>query len=247
MSNNTGRTEVSAGQNQKEVTINNSDGILDAALTESLDVDFTSGNVTLTTAQFQQNMRFNATNLSTARNLTIAGEKKLFVVDNTDGTDTLSVVRGSTSIALSAGSNGIFYTDGTTNHLIQVSGSGGGSSQEVVLEYALSDETTAITTGTAKLTTRVPFACTLNSVRASLTTASTTGTVTVDINESGVTVLSTKLTIDATESTSTTAATAAVISDSALADDAELTFDIDDAGSSADAAGLKVRLYVTPT
>jgi hypothetical protein len=86
--------------------------------------------------------------------------------------------------------------------------------------FALSDETTAITTGTDKLKWRVPFACTLTAVRASLSTVSSSGIPTVDINESGTTVLSTKLTIDASESTSTTAANAAVISDSALADDA---------------------------
>jgi hypothetical protein len=55
--------------------------------------------------------------------------------------------------------------------------------------------------------------------------------VIVDINEAGTSVLSTKLSIDASEKTSTTAATAAVISDSALADDAEITIDIDQVGS----------------
>ena len=113
----------------------------------------------------------------------------------------------------------------------------------VLLGFALSDETTAITTGTAKLTARAPFAFTLTAVRASLSTASTSGIPTVDINENGTTVLSTKLTIDANEKTSTTAATAAVISDSAIADDAELTFDIDVAGTGA--TGLKVWLIGT--
>jgi hypothetical protein len=64
----------------------------------------------------------------------------------------------------------------------------------------------------------------------------------VDINESGTTILSTKLTIDASEKTSTTAATAAVISDSALADDAEITIDIDGVGSTIAGAGLKIYL-----
>jgi hypothetical protein len=109
----------------------------------------------------------------------------------------------------------------------------------------LSDETTAITAGTAKVTMRVPYACTLTRVRASLTTASTSGIPTVDINEGGATVLSTKLTIDANELTSTTAATAAVISDSTLADDAELTFDIDVAGTGA--KGLKVAITLQRT
>jgi hypothetical protein len=113
----------------------------------------------------------------------------------------------------------------------------------VLIGVAMSDETTAITTGTAKVTMRAPFAFTLTAVRASLTTASSSGIPTVDINETGTTVLSTKLTIDANELTSTTAATAAVISDSSIADDAELTFDVDVAGTGA--KGLKVWLIGT--
>lgn len=108
------------------------------------------------------------------------------------------------------------------------------------LAIAVSDETTAITTGTAKVTFRMPYAFTLTAVRASLTTASSSGTPTFDINEGGTTILSTKLTIDANEKTSTTAATAAVISDTALADDAEITIDIDVAGTGA--KGAKVYL-----
>lgn len=115
--------------------------------------------------------------------------------------------------------------------------------QAEFMTIAVGDETTAITTGTAKVTWRMPFAFTLTAVRASLTTASSSGTLTVDINEAGTSVLSTKLTIDANELTSTTAATAAVISDSAIADDALMTIDIDTAGTGA--AGLKVTLYGT--
>lgn len=107
---------------------------------------------------------------------------------------------------------------------------------------ACSDESTDLTTGTGKLTYRMPFAMTLTEVRASVTTAPTGSALTVDINESGTSVLSTKLTIDAGEKTSTTAATPAVISDSSLADDAEITIDIDAIGSSVAGAGLKVLL-----
>ena len=109
---------------------------------------------------------------------------------------------------------------------------------------ACSDETTALTTGT-KAAFRMPFAMTVTAVRATLTTASSSGVVTVDINDSGTTILSTKITIDANEKTSTTAATPAVISDSALADDAEITIDIDGAGTGA--AGLKVWILGTRT
>ena len=111
-----------------------------------------------------------------------------------------------------------------------------------VIGIACSDETTDLTTGTAKVTFRMPNAFTLSEVRASVTTAPTGATLTVDINESGTTILSTKLTIDAGEKTSTTAATAAVISDANLADDAEITIDIDQVGSTVAGAGLKVWL-----
>ena len=110
---------------------------------------------------------------------------------------------------------------------------------------AASDETTVLTTGAAKVTFRMPYAFTLAAVRASLTTAQASGSIfTVDINEGGTTILSTKLTIDNTEKTSTTAATPAVISDTFLADDAEITIDIDQVGDGI-AKGLKVALIGT--
>jgi hypothetical protein len=116
--------------------------------------------------------------------------------------------------------------------------------QPEVFVFALSDETTAITTGTAKVTWRAPFAMTITGVRASLTVASSSGIPTVDINEAGTTIMAvSKLTIDASELTSVTAATAAVVSDTSIADDAEITFDIDVAGTGA--KGLKVTIYAT--
>lgn len=106
--------------------------------------------------------------------------------------------------------------------------------------FAMSDETTNITTGTNKIKFRMPYAFTVTAVRASLSTAQTAGSIfTVDLNEGGSTILSTKLTIDNSETTSTTAATAAVISDSALADDAEISGDVDQVGTPL-AKGLKV-------
>ena len=111
-----------------------------------------------------------------------------------------------------------------------------------VVQLAASDETTALTTGTAKITFRMPYAMTLTAIRASLTTAQTSGSIlTVDVNEGGSTILSTKLTIDNGEKTSTTAATPPVISDTALADDAEITIDIDQIGDGT-AKGLKITL-----
>lgn len=112
------------------------------------------------------------------------------------------------------------------------------------LAIAISDETSAITTGTAKVTFRMPYAFSLTSVRCSLTAAQASGSIfTVDIKETGVSILSTKLTIDNTEKTSVTAAAPAVIGDSpsSLADDAEITIDVFQVGDGT-ATGLKVYL-----
>jgi microcystin-dependent protein len=83
---------------------------------------------------------------------------------------------------------------------------------------------------------RVPWAATLTAVKANRNG--------IDVNEGGTSVLSTEITIDQNEGTSLTAATPAVISDSAIANDALLTFDIDSANTS-DEGPLTVTLYFT--
>lgn len=115
------------------------------------------------------------------------------------------------------------------------------------VQLAASDESTALTAGTAKISFRMPFAMTVTEVRASLVTAQASGSIfTVDINEAGTSIISTKITIDNTELTSTTAATPPVISDNSLADDALITVDIDQIGDGT-AKGLKILLKGTRT
>lgn len=91
---------------------------------------------------------------------------------------------------------------------------------------------------------RMPWAATLTAVKANRNGTNTNGAVTIDVNEGGTSVLSTEITIDQNEGSSLTAATPAVISDSALANDALLTFDIDSANTS-DEGPLTVTLYFT--
>jgi len=114
---------------------------------------------------------------------------------------------------------------------------------------AAGDETTVLCACcTTKTTFRMPYAFTVTAVRASLTTAGTgAALVTVDINEAGTSILSTKLTVDACETTSQTAATPAVISDSSLADDAVMTIDVDTIDTCNTAAGLKVYIIGNQT
>jgi len=109
---------------------------------------------------------------------------------------------------------------------------------------AASDEITAIVTATDVMQFRMPYAMTGSEIRASLGSACSTGTFTVDVNVGGVTVLSTKVTVDATEKTSTTAAIPAVLSVTAWADDAIVTIDVDNQGDGT-ATGLKVTMIGT--
>jgi hypothetical protein len=113
-----------------------------------------------------------------------------------------------------------------------------------VIVIPVGDESSALTTGTNRVRFRMPFAATLLAVRANVNTAPTGSTLIVDVNEAGASVLGTKLSIDATEFSSTTAVSAATITDSSLADDAEISIDIDQIGSTVAGAGLKVSLFV---
>ena len=103
-------------------------------------------------------------------------------------------------------------------------------------------EDEALTTGT-KVTFRLPYAYTITEVRASLTTAGTgANLVTLDFEQNNVSILTTKITIDATELTSTTAAAQPVISTSALTDDASIDCDVDQIDSGGASKGLKMYL-----
>ena len=103
-------------------------------------------------------------------------------------------------------------------------------------------EDEALTTGT-KVTFRLPFAFTVTEVRASLTVAGTGGNlVTCDFEQNGTTILSTAITIDASELTSTTASTQPVVSTSALSNDASIDCDVDQVDSGGASKGLKMYL-----
>jgi hypothetical protein len=121
------------------------------------------------------------------------------------------------------------------------------TSAPIEFVVACSNETAALTAGVAKVTFRTPVAFRLSAVAASLTTASTNSALVVDINNGANSVLSTKLSIDSTEKTSATAASAAVINASQrdFAQDAVITIDLDQAVSGSGATGLKVVLRGT--
>ena len=111
---------------------------------------------------------------------------------------------------------------------------------------ACSDETTAIDSTGTKCTFFMPYEYTIESVRASLTTTSSSGTPTIDISEDGISIMTTtKITIDPGDLLSTDSATQPVLTDSVLADKSKITIDVDVTGT--DATGLKVYIIGNKT
>ena len=112
---------------------------------------------------------------------------------------------------------------------------------------AASDESTALTTGSAKVSWRMPYAFTLkagvNGLTASCNQAPTGAILTMDINESGTTIMNNvnKLQI-AIGSTTSVGGVAPVLTDVDLAYNALMTVDIDQIGSSNAGTGLKITL-----
>ena len=118
------------------------------------------------------------------------------------------------------------------------------------LIIAVSDEVTPLTTGTNKLTFRMPLEVKVTAVKASLTTAgSGTGTTTVDIKINGTTrITPNKLTIDVGELTSATAAVpVSSFSPTGIATEDVVTIDITTITSGAVEAGLKIYFIVYTT
>ena len=114
------------------------------------------------------------------------------------------------------------------------------------ISIALGDESTVLAAASTTVpvtTLHLPYAFTLTDVKVGCTVAPTGASLlTVDVHEAGTTVLSTKVTVDATEKTSGTAATAPVISDSSLAEDSLIQIFVDQLDPNNIAAGVKVYL-----
>ena len=143
------------------------------------------------------------------------------------------------------GTSGAATLNSGTLNIPQYSGGSGNDTLYLPIRVGY-NESAALTTGTSKETFRMPVGGTLHEVRANVATAPTGANLNIDINEAGTSVFSTVLSIDATEKTSKTATAAVVISDSYLADDAEITVDIDQVGSTFAGAGLELMLKIEP-
>lgn len=118
---------------------------------------------------------------------------------------------------------------------------------DALFMVAVSDETTDLTTGSAKITYRTPYSLDVIEVRSNVNTAPSGSDLIVDINNGvGDTILSgiCKLVIDSEEKTSLTSLTSSVIipASRSFANDEEITIDIDQTGSIVPGKGLKVYI-----
>jgi len=122
--------------------------------------------------------------------------------------------------------------------------SGYESINEETLIVAMGDEVTDIEVGDGKVTIHAPCSLYLKDIILSLTSQSSSGVVTVDIELNAVTIFTTKATIDANEDTSGTAATPYVFdaTKQTLVKGDKLVFNIDGAGTGAQ--GLKATLLI---
>lgn len=110
------------------------------------------------------------------------------------------------------------------------------------ITIACGTETAIISAGTSKVTFHSPTDFTIIDVFAGLNVAQTSGSIfTVDINNNGVSILSTLITIDNTEETSLTANAPAVVSSPQIVKGDKITIDVDQIGDGT-AVGLKVYI-----
>jgi hypothetical protein len=113
-------------------------------------------------------------------------------------------------------------------------------------DFALSDETSDLTTGT-KITWYPPYAVTLVGVYTSVTVAPTDSPLIVDIHASGTTIMDVdKIQIEADEFHSADAATQPDLTDTSLAQFEKVEIIVDQIGSTIAGAGLKCYLLWEP-
>ena len=136
------------------------------------------------------------------------------------------------------GSNGDRYVD-TTSGIVWMYKTSWTPTGGIVIQIAFSDLSTAITTGTSKGYDIIPMDMTVTEVFVSLLTPQTSGSIfTVDINEAGTSIISTKVTVDNGENSSLTAATPPVISDTTLTKGNLITIDVDQVGDGTAKGGI---------
>ena len=158
-----------------------------------------------------------------------------------DTADSIITTRGDIIFGNAAG-DGARLAAGTAGKFLTTQGASADptyTNPSLSFIVSLTGETSDATVADDLAQIRLPFAFEVTDVRAFCNTAPTGATLKFDIEEGGSSILSTLIEIDISEKTSTTAATPPVISDSTLADDAIISFNCDQIGSTVAGAGVK--------
>lgn len=123
MSDNLALTQMTSGQVNKEITNNDGNGELDAAITEEITIDTSSANQTISSANYRRAVQFKITgDGDVGRTVTLPAIKREVTFYNADSTSK-TIVKGATTLSLAAGASMTVYTDGSANGLREVSSS----------------------------------------------------------------------------------------------------------------------------
>jgi hypothetical protein len=228
----------------KTLTANNS-----IALTGTDSTTMTFPTTSATIARTDAGQTFTGVN-------TFTSPKVITDVSDTNGNEVFKITATSSAVNEFTLTNAATGNDPSTTasggdsnigHKFVPKGTGTFYGNQETLMVAISDETTVITTGTAKVTFYMPYDFSLVKVKASVTTVSSSGLPTFNLKDDGVSVFSTKVTIDANENFSDTAATPSVLTSTPLAvgSGSAMTIDIDVAGTGATGAKLYIIGYAT--
>jgi hypothetical protein len=118
--------QIAEGQDDKELTINLATLKVDLSLTDTVDLDLTSGNHTITLTEWYENIHFRATNATVVgRTVTVQQLKRMILLENdAASTENVDFVVGTGTITLNPGDAVVAYADGTTNGLTQIGSAG---------------------------------------------------------------------------------------------------------------------------
>lgn len=111
--------EIAAQQTAQYVIANEAFRALSGAANNFSQIDFAADDVELNAEIFQRNFLLIAINNTVARVLELPGKIRFFAVLN-QGSETLTIMQGTTELTLAASASAFYFTDGTENGLIKI-------------------------------------------------------------------------------------------------------------------------------
>jgi hypothetical protein len=115
-------THIADSQTGKATTANTAFDRLEASANDTLDIDFTSADQTVSLDDFQKHIRLRAINVAVTRTLTLqASKREMTIRSSSSNAAALTVKIGTTTFVLLPGYSRKIYANGTANGLEEVS------------------------------------------------------------------------------------------------------------------------------